>query len=114
MANTLEDLQRDLERFRVKALNEIRDELHRVAREAVVVIKRHTPVRTGRTRRSIGIAYRTPNSATIRIRDREVYNWIFRLERRHHMFRHGQAFINRELRTRLAAALRRAGDSIFR
>lgn len=113
MASSLEDLQRDLERFRVAALKEIRDELHLVARETVVVIKRRTPVRTGRTRRSIQLAYQTLDSAVIRIRDNEVFNWIYGLEGRYHMFKHGQAFVNRNLQPRLVAALRRAGDSIF-
>lgn len=113
MANSLEDLQRALERFRVGVYREVGREINRTINEVFRIVYLATPDVTGETRRSIERRF-FPGGAVVRIRrGADANKWIRDVERRHGMFRRGRAHIDRVFRARLLEAVKRAGDSAF-
>lgn len=112
----LDELLNRLASYRLAIRRELDRETAVVTRRAADVVRRHTPVRTGRTRRSIkGDVEFTPHGAhgTVEV-EGAAAEWMPRLERRYGMLAKGRAYVRKNTPAAVRRALNRAARQTFK
>lgn len=111
MAESIDSFLRAIEDLKLRQERAVEAEVRESLRLAQRIVQDHTPVRTGKTRKSIRSKLAIRRSGdTVRYRGlvysgEDTNDYMPRLERRYGMFQAGRVFIERKVEPRLVAAL---------